>query len=80
MLHYYYGPNVGWFGFGVGFLGLAFWAVLIWAIIMLLVRGGHHHTWRHFTPEQDPLAIAKARYARGEITKDEFDQIKKDIS
>ena len=29
--------------------------------------------------EDDPLRILKARYARGEISKDEFDDIKKDL-
>lgn len=30
--------------------------------------------------QQDPLAIAKVRFAKGEISKTEFDEIKKEVS
>jgi putative membrane protein len=30
--------------------------------------------------KQTPLEIAKERYAKGEITKEQYDQIKKDLT
>jgi len=38
--------------------------------------GGHH---REDGETDSPLEILKKRYAKGEITKEEFEQIKKDI-
>ena len=46
--------------------------VLITLVIIRLVRG-------RITP-RSPLDIAKTRYAKGEITEEEFDLLKKDLS
>jgi putative membrane protein len=68
----------GWWGMGLGMLFMiVFWAGLIalitW-IILKLVRSGQKPS------SETPLEIAKARYARGEITKKEFEQLKKDLN
>ena len=54
--------------FGTGFIALIIWA------ISKLGKGGDSAT------KSGPLDIAKERYAKGEITKEEFQQIKKDLS
>ena len=66
----------GWVWVIFGILGLAFWggliALIVWAIKRLTsgrtVSGGN------------PLDIARERYAKGEINKEQFDQIKRDLS
>ena len=42
----------------------------IWGIVALARRSSKH---------KGAMAIARERYARGEINKEEFDQIKKDL-
>ena len=53
---------------GVIFISIV--AVLVWYLAS--------HNSRS-TATSDPLAIAKARYAKGEITKTEYSELKKDI-
>ena len=48
-------------------------ALIVWGIKKLTERGGS-------APKHDPLDIAKERYAKGEISMEEFNQIKKDLS
>ncbi len=73
------------FGFGFGWIFmLVFWGLIIWAIFAL-VRGatgrgcwGNH--WNGHGPRRnDALEILKERYAKGEISKEEFDKMKKDL-
>jgi len=66
----------GW-GWGGGLLmaliSVVFIAIIIWAIVKIT----NHHT---STTKQTPFDIAKERYAKGEITKEQFEQIKKDLN
>jgi putative membrane protein len=71
-------------GYGYGFnpfrmvLGLAFWALIMGGVTLLvvyLVRNA-----KSFSPSSElPIDILKARYARGEITREQFDTIKRDL-
>ncbi|MBW4062246.1 SHOCT domain-containing protein [Candidatus Saccharibacteria bacterium] len=67
-------------GWGLGGLALMIvWFVLICGMIFLAARLFSAH--RHGSSDQlSPLDIAKERYAKGEIKKDEFDQIKATLS
>jgi putative membrane protein len=79
---YFYGPR-GWghmmyYGYGGGFMGLLF-IVIIGVLIYLVLqytktKGGIG------VSGETPLDILKKRYAKGELTKDEFDRMKKEIS
>ena len=69
--------GMGWrMAFG-GLWMLIFWggliALIVWGITKLSRRNGS-------SPKQDPLDIAKERYARGEISREEFEKLKKDLS
>ena len=65
-----------WMGFG-GILFILFWG----AVITLIIWGIRRTTGRDNTSEKNnPLDIAKERYAKGEISKEEFDKIRKDLS
>ncbi len=81
-------PNMmgGFFGGGLGIIGMVlgfiFSALVIAGIIILIIwlvkRTGSQGTER--ISESNALEILKQRYAKGEITKNEFNAIKKDIS
>jgi putative membrane protein len=51
--------------------------LIIWGVIALVRRGA---STSGTSQKHDPLDIAKERYARGEISKGEFDEIKKNLS
>ncbi len=59
--------------------GFVFFVVIIYGAIALMRGAGHHDQGRHLN-RTSPLDIAKARYAKGELTKAEFEQLIKDLS
>ena len=69
---------------GGWWLGLV-WMLAIGAIIWLIVWGVSRTTRRGDdtggpSHRQTPLDIAKERYAKGEITREQYDQLRKDLS
>lgn len=63
-------------------LGGFLWMVVFWgAIIGVIVWGISRLTRRGEGPGSDSaLEIARRRYARGEISREEFEQLKQDLS
>jgi putative membrane protein len=47
-------------------------ALIIWGIAKLSGRNNS-------IPKHDPLDVVKERYAKGEISREEFEQLKKDL-
>lgn len=69
------GDGMGWWMFLGGLPWIAFWGAVIY-LIVALVRGSR----RGRTPEDDPGAILKRRYARGELGRDEYERIRRDLA
>ncbi len=76
---YYYGNTWGMpHMYGFGFLGIIFWIIVIYVFIMILKNSGLHGGKRD-KHERDPIDILKERYAKGEIDKEKFESMKKDL-
>ena len=69
-------------GWGIGFG----WMIIIWVIVMGLIVWGiialvtHSSSEKVTSDHRKALDIAKERDAKGEISKEEFERIKKDLS
>lgn len=80
MMHwgdYGWGMGFGW-GMGLGWLFfILFWVLIILGVLYLikLIAGGG----RSKTTEETPLDILKRRYAKGEISKEDFEKMKEDL-
>lgn len=76
----------GWYGMGFGMIMMIlFWGLIIWAIFALL-RGGHGgccggHAGHHHGDDRGDrsMEILKERYAKGDISKEEFEKMKGDL-
>ena len=70
MMHWY--SNYPFFhGFG-GLFMILFWGIIIYIVIAFFKKGDGEG-------EETAEDILKKRYARGEISKDEFERMKKDL-
>jgi putative membrane protein len=87
-----YGPRGDWWGpgmmggWGMGwigmFMGVAFWALIIVGGIFLIRWLIRASSSQQASPGQgdNALEILRRRYARGEINKDQFEAMKRDLS
>ncbi len=63
--------------FFFGIFKLLFIVLIIWLVVKLINRD---HAPRHIPPlQENALDILKKRYAKGEITKEQFDQMRSDL-
>ena len=63
------------FGMGFGFLFMIlFWGFIIWIVVTFI-----NTSQSNKNDDLDPLTILKKRFAKGEITKKEFESMKKEL-
>lgn len=79
LAHFNDGFHMDAYNWGWGLLMMAIWAAVIIAFVVLLIRGIGGWSDKQ-GKDEDSLTIAKNRYAKGELSKKEFDQLKKDLS
>lgn len=72
----WYFPGMEWVTVISGIVAL----LLLVALVVLIVWGVKQVIGRSAGDGKKALDIAKERYARGEITKEEFEQLKKDLT
>ena len=69
----------GWFGGMMGF-GLLFWVVIIVLVVWAVKTLANSRDGSPANRLNDAEEILKQRYARGEINREQFEQMKKDLS
>ncbi len=67
--------GMGWWMLFAGMWSIVFWALLV-GLVVWAARG---LTGRGEARSGGPLDIARERYARGEITRAEYDQLRRDL-
>lgn len=70
--------NYGIFGFGFMFFRLIFWVIII-LLAYFLIKSLNKHNQAQDVVGKSALDFAKERYARGEITKEELEEILKNL-
>lgn len=66
--------GMGWWMLLGSFWFVFFWAVVIWVMVRVSERGN-----RNQEAEESAIEILRRRYARGEIDKEQFDQMRRDL-
>ncbi|HLC94931.1 MAG TPA: SHOCT domain-containing protein [Patescibacteria group bacterium] len=82
MMGNYFSGGYGLMG-GLGFFFmLLFWGLILWAIIasVKMISGNHQHSCCGDAKGDAAQKVLRERYAKGEITKEQFEEIKKDLS
>lgn len=82
MMGDYFGGGYGFMGgFGFFFM-ILFWGLIIWAIIagVRMMTGGYGNSCCGGAKGDEAMKTLRERYAKGEITKEQFDQMQKDLA
>lgn len=77
-MNYYNTPMRNGNDWGFGILGMLFWLIVVVVIVYIVMRLIKNHELNS-NIKIEPLDIAKERYAKGEITREQFNEIKKEL-
>jgi putative membrane protein len=66
----------GFFGMGFGWI---IWLIVIVVIVWVTFQFKGDNRGHYFNNSESPLDILKKRYAEGEISKEDFERMKKDL-
>ncbi len=67
------GAGMGWWMVIGSVWFVLFWAIVVWAVVKFAGRGDGRE-------QPSAIEIARQRYARGELSREEFDQLRKDLT
>lgn len=85
---YYGGPYwYGWYGWGFGLIqaiiGILIFAFFLWIIFRVIRSFRGDYLYRHYRrwwyDDEDAFEILRKRYAKGEISKEEYEKMKADL-
>jgi putative membrane protein len=69
--------GMGWWMLFGSIWFVVFWGLIIWAIVTVVGRGGERRS--SGGGAETPIEIARRRYAQGEINREQFEQIRRDL-
>lgn len=79
----FWGNHMGFGGWGMLLSGLLWIGLIvlgIWLLARLFPAGGNRREPERSERRETPLQILQKRYARGEITKEEYETIRHDLT
>ncbi|NOQ96541.1 MAG: SHOCT domain-containing protein [Calditrichae bacterium] len=65
-----------WFGWIFWFMIIG---LIIWGIVTITNINRNRNQRNYFPPQEEALEILKKRYAQGEITREQFEQMKRNL-
>lgn len=80
MMGPYWGGSGGWWMAGAWLTMLLFWALVIVGIVALIKFVMTRGATSLVGGSEMPLEILRRRYAAGDLTKEQFEQMKRDIA
>ena len=79
---YGYGMMGGWGGFGLGWVFMVLWWVVILALVVGLIRWlftGHANGSGSRPADKRHMDILKERYARGDIDRETYERMRREL-